>query len=104
MGHCHPKVNQALKDQVDKLWHTTSIYMYPKVIYLFAIKCFSNKKLYLVQIHEYAERLTATLPEKLNTVLFVNSGSEANDMAMYMARMYTGNYDLLSFRNAYHGN
>lgn len=85
VGHCHPKVNKALKDQVDTLWHTTNIYLHPK-------------------IHEYAERLVATLPEPLTNVYFVNSGSEANDMAMYMARLYTGNFDLLSFRNSYHGN
>ncbi len=84
VGHCHPKVNAALHDQVDTLWHTTSIYMHPK-------------------IHEYAERLTATLPEPLSCVYFVNSGSEANDMAMMMARLHTHNHELLSFRNAYHG-
>jgi 4-aminobutyrate aminotransferase-like enzyme len=78
------KVNKALKEQVDTLWHTTSIYMHPK-------------------IHEYAERLTATLPEPLKCVYFVNSGSEANDMAMMMAREYTGNWDIVSFRNSYHG-
>ncbi|TRY73353.1 hypothetical protein TCAL_14636 [Tigriopus californicus] len=55
VGHCHPKVNQALKDQVDTLWHTTNIYLPPK-------------------IHEYAERLVATLPEPLTNVYFVNSG------------------------------
>ncbi len=84
VGHCHPKVNEALKAQVDTLWHTTSIYMHPK-------------------IHEYAEKLTATLPEPLKCVYFVNSGSEANDMAMMMAREYTGNFDIVSFRNSYHG-
>merc|ERR1719220_1164387 len=84
VGHCHPKVNAALKAQVDTLWHTTSIYMHAK-------------------IHEYAERLTATLPESLNCVYFTNSGSEANDMAMMMAREYTGNFDIISFRNSYHG-
>ena len=55
------------------------------------------------KIHEYAERLTATLPDSLNCVYFVNSGSEANDMAMMMARLYTGNFDIISFRNSYHG-
>lgn len=84
VGHCHPKVNQALKDQVDTLWHTTNIYLHPK-------------------IHEYAERLTATLPDKLSCVYFVNSGSEANDLAMFMARLYTKNYDIITFRNGYHG-
>ena len=56
-------------------------------------------------VHEYATRLveTETLPDPLKVVYFVNSGSEANDLAMYMARLYTGNNDLISFRNAYHG-
>ena len=46
VGHCHPKVNEALKTQVDKLWHTTNLYLHPN-------------------IHEYAEKLTATLPGDL---------------------------------------
>uniref|UniRef100_A0A1I7XNP6 Alanine--glyoxylate aminotransferase 2, mitochondrial n=1 Tax=Heterorhabditis bacteriophora TaxID=37862 RepID=A0A1I7XNP6_HETBA len=46
VGHCHPKVNEALKGQLDRLWHTTSIY-------------------YTEPVLEYAEMLTATLPEHL---------------------------------------
>ncbi|XP_059608425.1 alanine--glyoxylate aminotransferase 2, mitochondrial isoform X1 [Phlebotomus argentipes] len=84
VGHCHPKVNAALADQMDTLWHTTNIYMHPK-------------------IHEYAERLTQTMPGKLNRVYFVNSGSEANDLAILLARLHTGNHEIISFRNAYHG-
>ena len=84
VGHCHPKVNAALEEQVKTLWHTTSIYLQPK-------------------IHEYAEKLTATLPDNLNCVYLVNSGSEANDLAIMMARLYTGNYDIISLRNSYHG-
>jgi alanine-glyoxylate transaminase/(R)-3-amino-2-methylpropionate-pyruvate transaminase len=84
VGHCHPKVTAALEEQIKTLWHTTNIYLHPKV-------------------HEYAERLVATLPDPLNVVYFVNSGSEANDLAMFMSRLYTGNNDILSFRNAYHG-
>uniref|UniRef100_A0A2M4ASF1 Alanine--glyoxylate aminotransferase 2, mitochondrial n=1 Tax=Anopheles triannulatus TaxID=58253 RepID=A0A2M4ASF1_9DIPT len=84
VGHCHPKVNAALKEQVDTLWHTTNIYMHPKV-------------------HEYAEKLVAKMPGDLKNVYFVNSGSEANDLAMMMARLYTGHNDIISFRNAYHG-
>ena len=83
-GHCHPKVNAALEEQVKTLWHTTSIYLQPK-------------------IHEYAEKLTATLPDNLSCVYLVNSGSEANDLAIMMARLYTGNYDIISLRNSYHG-
>ena len=84
VGHCHPKVNAALEEQVKTLWHTTSIYLQPK-------------------IHEYAEKLTATLPDNLSCVYLVNSGSEANDLAIMMARLYTGNYDIISLRNSYHG-
>ena len=39
----------------------------------------------------------------MQVAYFVNSGSEANDMAMMMARLYTGNYDMLALRNCYHG-
>jgi len=84
VGHCHPKVNEALKAQVDTLWHTTNLYLHPN-------------------IHEYAEKLTATLPGDLKVCFFVNSGSEANDLAMMMARVYTGAFDIYSLRNAYHG-
>lgn len=84
VGHCHPKVNKALHDQVDRLWHTTNIYLHPN-------------------IHEYAEKLTSKLPGNLKVCLFTNSGSEANDLALHLARLYTGSYDVISFRNAYHG-
>lgn len=84
VGHCHPKTVEALEEQSKLLWHTTNIYMHPK-------------------IHEYAEKLVARLPKHLSVVYFVNSGSEANDLAMLMARMHTGRYDVISFRNAYHG-
>lgn len=84
VGHCHPHVNEAAHKQLDKLWHTTSIYMYPTV-------------------HEYTERLVEKLPGNLKVCYLVNSGSEANDMAMLMARLYTGSFDIISLRNAYHG-
>lgn len=86
VGHCHPKVNAALEEQIQHLWHTTSIYMYPG-------------------IHEYTQKLLSKFPKdsKLDTVLYVNSGSEANDLAQYMARAFTGNWEILGLRNAYHG-
>ncbi|XP_032573506.1 alanine--glyoxylate aminotransferase 2, mitochondrial isoform X2 [Drosophila sechellia] len=55
------------------------------------------------KIHEYAERLVAKFPGDLKSVCFVNSGSEANDLAMLMARLHTGHQDILSLRNCYHG-
>ncbi|KAK2722480.1 alanine--glyoxylate aminotransferase 2, mitochondrial-like [Artemia franciscana] len=84
VGHCHPRVNEAAKRQMDKLWHTTSIYLYPSV-------------------HEYVSKLAEKMPGDLKVVYFVNSGSEANDLAMLMARLYTGANDIISLRNAYHG-
>lgn len=85
VGHCHPYVNAKLKQQVDKLWHTTSIYMQEK-------------------IHTYSEKILQNLPrEKYNKVLFFNSGSEANDFAMTISKMYTGNEEIVAVRNCYHG-
>ncbi|XP_058851647.1 alanine--glyoxylate aminotransferase 2, mitochondrial isoform X1 [Acipenser ruthenus] len=67
-----------------RLWHTTNIYMHSP-------------------IHEYAEKLTSLLPDPLKVIYLTNSGSEANDLAMLMARVYTGNFDVITFRGGYHG-
>ena len=83
-GHCHPEVVKAAKDQTDKVTHTTTIYL-------------NN------QIAEYAEELASKLPKGLDVIYFTNSGSEANDLAMLMSRLYTGSFDFLALRNAYHG-
>ncbi|XP_023684413.1 alanine--glyoxylate aminotransferase 2, mitochondrial [Paramormyrops kingsleyae] len=84
VGHCHPKVTEAAEKQLRSLWHTTNIYM-------------SSPP------HEYVEKLAACFPDPLKVIYFTNSGSEANDLAMLMARLHTGNYDIISFRGAYHG-
>ena len=52
----------------------------------------------------YAERLTATLPSSLSVCLFVNSGSEANDLALRLARTHTGGEHIFVLDGAYHGN
>jgi alanine-glyoxylate transaminase/(R)-3-amino-2-methylpropionate-pyruvate transaminase len=52
---------------------------------------------------EFGRALAAKMPGDLKVCYFVNSGSEANDVAMLMARAYTGNYDLIALRNGYHG-
>jgi alanine-glyoxylate transaminase/(R)-3-amino-2-methylpropionate-pyruvate transaminase len=54
-------------------------------------------------IAEYAKALAARMPPQLSVCYFVNSGSEANDLALLMARLYTNNYDVVALRNAYHG-
>jgi alanine-glyoxylate transaminase/(R)-3-amino-2-methylpropionate-pyruvate transaminase len=83
-GHCHPKVVAAITRQVETIQHTTTIYLHPNV-------------------GAYAEALAAKLPDGLDVSYFVNSGSEANDIAIQMARLHTGNFDVIAVRNAYHG-
>uniref|UniRef100_A0A667ZA33 Alanine--glyoxylate aminotransferase 2, mitochondrial n=1 Tax=Myripristis murdjan TaxID=586833 RepID=A0A667ZA33_9TELE len=84
VGHCHPKVTAAAEKQLRRLWHTTNIYVYPT-------------------LHEYCEKLASFFPDPLKVVYLTNSGSEANDLAMLMARLHTGNYDIITFRGSYHG-
>lgn len=84
VGHCHPKVVAAANRQTETLQHSTTIYLQPNVA-------------------EYAAALAAKMPGDLKVCYFVNSGSEANDLALLMARAYTGNYDVIALRNAYHG-
>ncbi len=84
VGHCHPYVVQKIREQLETLQHTTTIYLNPVV-------------------SAYAQALAEKLPGKLSVCYLVNSGSEANDLALLMARLYTGNYDVIGLRNAYHG-
>ena len=84
VGHAHPEVAQASHEQMNKISHAPTIYL-------------NNA------IAEYAEKLASKMPGELKVCYFVNSGSEANDLALLMARLYTGNYDVLALRNAYHG-
>jgi alanine-glyoxylate transaminase/(R)-3-amino-2-methylpropionate-pyruvate transaminase len=84
VGHCHPYVVEATRKQNELLQHSTTIYLQPKIA-------------------EYAEALARKMPGDLKVCYFVNSGSEANDLALLMARAYTGNYDMIALRNAYHG-
>ncbi|WP_035615464.1 aminotransferase class III-fold pyridoxal phosphate-dependent enzyme [Haloferula sp. BvORR071] len=84
VGHCHPEVVAAANLQNETISHTTTIYLHPNIAL-------------------YAKELAAKMPGDLKVCYFVNSGSEANDLAMLMARAYTGNYDAIALRNAYHG-
>jgi len=84
VGHCHPEVVAAAHRQNELLQHSTTIYLHPNIA-------------------EYGEKLASKMPGDLKVCYFVNSGSEANDLAMLMARAYTGNYDVIALRNAYHG-
>ncbi|MCC7262297.1 MAG: aspartate aminotransferase family protein [Candidatus Latescibacteria bacterium] len=83
-GHSHPRVVARACEQLGRLQHTTTIYLHP----LFG---------------EFARQLTAKLPPELEVAYFTNSGSEANDLALTMARLYTGHHDVVALRNGYHG-
>ncbi|HED52990.1 MAG TPA: aspartate aminotransferase family protein [Phycisphaerales bacterium] len=86
VGHCHPKVLDAVREQNDRLQHTTTIYTHPNIA-------------------EFGKKLASTFPKNsgLGVTYFVNAGSEANDLAILMARLHTDNYDVISLRNCYHG-
>lgn len=84
VGHCHPHVVAAANQQNELLQHSTTLYLHPNVAL-------------------YAEKLASKMPGDLKVCYFVNSGSEANDLALLMARAATGNYDAIALRNGYHG-
>lgn len=84
-GHCHPDVVKAIVDQTNRLQHSTILYLHHA-------------------ISDFAEALASKLPGDLKVVFFTNSGTEANELAMMIAKLYTGCHDIVSLRNAYHGN
>ena len=84
VGHSNPRVVEALHRQMRTLTTSTR--------YLHSSRL------------EYAERLAATMPATLEVCFFVNSGSEANDLALRLARTYTGKSDTVVLDGAYHGN
>ena len=86
VGHLHPEVVKAVKDQVEKYMH---LMVYGEYIQTPQV--------------EFAKKLTTLLPENLNSVYFVNSGSEAIEGALKLAKRYTGRSEIISFKNAYHG-
>lgn len=86
VGHRHPQVVQAIKEQLDKHLHVMVFGEY--------IQHASNA---------LATRLAALLPASLNCAYFVNSGTEANEGALKLAKRYTGRTEIISFRKSYHG-
>ncbi len=86
IGHRNPEVIQAIKDQLDQYMH---LMVYGEMI--------QSPQVML------AERLSENLPEQLNSVYFVNSGSEAIDGALKLAKRLTGRTEIVAFKNAYHG-
>lgn len=84
LGHCHPRVVEAIRRQSAVL-NTNTRYLHPVLA-------------------EYAERLAARLPSPLSVCFFVCSGSEANELALRLARTHTGREDVVVVDHAYHGN
>lgn len=84
VGHCHPRVVQAVAEQMGTLnIHTRYLHE---------------------GIHRYSERLLATLPPPLNRLVMMCTGSESNDMALRLARQWTGHQGIIVTEAAYHGN
>lgn len=86
IGHSHPKAIQAVKDQVEKHMH---VMVYGEYIQDAPLA--------------FCKKLVALLPEQLNCVYAVNSGTEANEAALKLAKRVTGRTELISFRGSYHG-
>lgn len=89
VGHCHPHVAEAVKQQAGRLQHTTTIYLHPTIA-------------------QFAAKLASKMPsdpagQPLEKTYFTNSGSEANEIAVLMSREVTGNQDVIGLRNGYHG-
>ncbi|RRT55552.1 hypothetical protein B296_00028350, partial [Ensete ventricosum] len=84
-GHCHPDVVDAVVRQTSRLQHSTVVYLNHAIA-------------------DFAEALASKLPGDLKVVFFTNSGTEANELALLITRLYTGCHDIVSVRNAYHGN
>jgi len=86
VGHRHPKVIAAIKEQLDKYLHVMV-----------------NGELVLSPQTEYAKLLTDHLPKSLNSVFFTASGTEATEGAMKLAKRATGRTQIVAFKNSYHG-
>jgi acetylornithine/succinyldiaminopimelate/putrescine aminotransferase len=85
-GHRHPKVLEAIRNQLDRYLHLN---VYGEFIQSPQVRL--------------AERLAGVLPEKLDSVYFVNSGSEAIEGALKLAKRFTGRTEVISFLDSYHG-
>jgi alanine-glyoxylate transaminase/(R)-3-amino-2-methylpropionate-pyruvate transaminase len=83
-GHAHPEVVRRVQAQSATLQHVSNLYLHPNLAL-------------------FTRALAARLPAGLEVTYLVNSGSEANDLAVTMARLYTGRTDVIALRNGYHG-
>ncbi|MEZ4632466.1 MAG: aspartate aminotransferase family protein [Deinococcales bacterium] len=84
IGHCNDEVTNATIEQLQKVQHTSSLYINEITI-------------------KVAEKIASITPGRLQQCFFSNSGTEADEMAILTARMYTGNSDIIALRHAYSG-
>lgn len=83
-GHCNREINRAIHEQLDRLQHVSTFFLTPQLV-------------------ELAEKLSELTPDNLVRSFFVNSGSEAIDSAILLARAYTGNRLIMPVHHSYHG-
>ena len=84
VGHTNPKITSKIKAQLDRLQHTSTLYPNEAIV-------------------DLAEKVAQITPGALQKSFFTNSGSEANEAAVLLARMATGSYDVVALRHAYSG-
>ncbi len=84
LGHCHPRVTAAVGEQIQKLGHTSTLYVTEP------------------QVHA-ARKMAEIAPGGLDRTFFLNSGTEAIETALQMAQLYTGRSEIVGLRMSYHG-
>jgi 4-aminobutyrate aminotransferase-like enzyme len=84
VGHSNPRVTEKIKQQIDRVQHTSTLFPTEALVAL-------------------AEKVAEIAPGKLSKSFFTNSGTEANEVAVLSARMFTGNYEMLALRHGYSG-
>jgi alanine-glyoxylate transaminase / (R)-3-amino-2-methylpropionate-pyruvate transaminase len=84
VGHCNPKITSKINEQVNKLQHTSTLYPNEKIVAL-------------------AEKLAEITPGKLKKSFFTSSGTEADETAVFLAKHFTGNQEIIALRHSYSG-
>lgn len=84
IGHCNPKVSDRIAEQVNKLQHTSTLYPNENIVLL-------------------AEKLAEITPGNLKKSYFTNSGTEADETAIFLAKHFTGNQEIIALRHSYSG-
>jgi 4-aminobutyrate aminotransferase len=84
VGHINPKITSVMKQQIDKLQHTSTLFPNEAIVSL-------------------AEKIAQITPGEISQCMFTNSGTEANETAVQLARIHTGNFEIVALRHGYSG-